>query len=443
MIRTGVGVECAGKDLRIAVVRSSFGKLRLMQYVAIPGFADLEPDDRKAALAKVVKQHRIPAARVFLSLPRDHGVVRQMEFPVEVGDKLRHAIALQLETLCPWPVEDVYWDFARDVPKQSAKSTTVSVVIIPRTVLDPWLEMFRAVKLPLSGASLSSLSCAHAVAALWRDIVPTVVLGCEANYVEGALIQGSRLGSLTLKGETVAQQAKGVVERLLSQGRVSSPAAARLIVYGSEAGLVDASDMPALPIEDMKSRSRDAFGAIAASMAGVKRTVFGANLVPKDLRHRRSQLQLLPTYFLLLLALFAGIALLVRNPYQLIAYASRIDSEVQIVAPQVRDVSLQEAQLNDLSLKHRALTAHFQNRDSNLEALRELSRLLPQPAWLSSYSYQDGAITISGFADAASEVQRVLEDSQLFKDALFTSPVTRDATGKDRFTLKATMEVAP
>jgi general secretion pathway protein L len=404
---------------------------------------DLGPDDRKAALARLLKQDKVPAARVFLSLPRDQGVLRQMEFPVEVGDKLRQAITLQLETLSPWPVEDVYWDFAKDPARHGAKSTTVSVIIVPRTTLDPWLEFFRSSKLPLSGALLSSMSCANAIAALWRDNVPTIVLDCETNYVEGALIQGSRVGSLTIQGETVTEQARAVVERLLSQGRVASPETARLLVYGSAAASVDAESMPALPIEDVKSGSMESFGAIAASLAGLKRTMFEANLVPKGMRHHRSQLQLMPTYLLLLLALVAGIALLTRNSFQLNAYAARIDSEIQKVAPQVRDVSLQEAQLNELSLKHRALTAHFQSRDSNLEVLRELARLLPQPAWLASYSYQGGTITISGFADAASEVQKILEDSPLFKDALFTSSVTRDAIGKDRFTLKATVEVAP
>jgi Tfp pilus assembly protein PilN len=142
-----------------------------------------------------------------------------------------------------------------------------------------------------------------------------------------------------------------------------------------------------------------------------------------------------------LLAVALGILLIAREPYQLAAYASILDAEIQKLTPVARDVSLQETQLNNLSAKHRTLTSHFQNRDSNLEVLRELSRALPDAAWLSSYSYQDGAITISGFADASSEVQRIVEDSPLFKDALFTSPVSRDASGKDRFTLKATVEV--
>jgi Tfp pilus assembly protein PilN len=268
-------------------------------------------------------------------------------------------------------------------------------------------------------------------------------LGCEGNYVEGLLVHGDFLHSMTLTGEAIAAQAKTVVERLFSNGKLSSPEPARLIVYGPERGAVDSGDIPALPIEDAQSRLAAGFGAVAASVAGVRKTAFEANLVPKHLRYRRSQLQMLPTYVLLALAVLLGIGLLVRNPYQLMGYASSIDNEINNVSPQVRDVALQEAQLNSLSLKHRALTGHFQNRDFNLEALLELSRLLPPSAWLANYSYQDGVITVSGFADAASEVQRVLEDSALLKEVMFTAPVSRDAAGKDRFTLKATIEAAP
>ena len=108
MIKTGVGIELAGKDLRAAVLRSTFGKVRLMYSAAIEGFLDLSAEERKTSLITFVKRHKIPRARVFLSLPRELGIVRQIEFPVEVKEKLKAAVELQLETLCPWPLEDVY-----------------------------------------------------------------------------------------------------------------------------------------------------------------------------------------------------------------------------------------------------------------------------------------------------------------------------------------------
>ena len=136
------------------------------------------------------------------------------------------------------------------------------------------------------------------------------------------------------------------------------------------------------------------------------------------------------------LALCLGAALLVREPYQNTVYASKLDAEIRKVAPQVREVAGQETELNSLSGKSRALTTQLGSRDYNLEALRELSRILPASAFLVSYGYQDGVVTISGFAKSASEIQNVLENSAVFKGVEFTNSVTRDSTGKDRFTMK-------
>ena len=439
--KTALGLEISGKDLRIAVVRSAMGRLRFMRSFEINGFADLTSEEQGAAIGNLIKQQKLPSSRVHLSLPRNNGIVRQIEFPVEVQDSLKSAVSLQIETLCPWPVQDIYWDFSYEAPKKKSKNITVTIVIIPRATLDPWIEFFKSVGLPLSGASLSSISCAHGIRALWADEKATLILDCEEGYVEGCVVQASHLASVTQAGDNMETAIKGVAERLLSLGRVNSPEDARFIMYGNSASMLEPFDRVALPIENAKIEDSDRFGAIAAALNGLKKTAFHSNLIPRDMRYRQNQMQLIPTYVLLVLGILLGIALAVRGPYQSMVYASMLEAEIQKIAPDVREASVQEAELNKLSEKYRTLAADFAQRDNNLEVLREFSRSLPPTAWITNYAYQDGIVTISGFATSASEVQKVLEDSNLFKDVQFTSSVTRDNGGKDRFTLKASIEV--
>src|SRR5207244_301869 len=113
-------------------------------------------------------------------------------------------------------------------------------------------------------------------------------------------------------------------------------------------------------------------------------------------------------------------------------YAERLDQEARRLAVEVRPVADQEARLNRISDRLKALDGSMRGRDANLEALRELSRLLPPGTWLSSYSCQDNVVTISGFSESAASIQKLLEDSPVFRDAQFTSSITRDASGKDR-----------
>ena len=76
-------------------------------------------------------------------------------------------------------------------------------------------------------------------------------------------------------------------------------------------------------------------------------------------------------------------------------------------------------------------------------SVAELSRLLPQGTWLASYTCQDNIVTITGFSESAASIQKLLEDSPVFRDAQFTSSITRDTAGKDRFSLRASIEVRP
>ncbi len=268
LLRTSVGIEISGKDLRIAVVRRAGGKLRLVQTLEISGFSDLPPEEQRTSIAKLVQRHKLSSGHVYLSLPRDRGVVRQMAFPVEIREKLRPAVTLQLETLSPWPADEVYWDFAEEAPKKGNKAIRVTVVIIPRTALDPWIDFFSAAGLPVNGASLSSVVCAHGVRTLWTDDVPVCVLDCEAGFVEASLIQGHRLTSITEKADDPGTAVKAAVERLIAMGRVTSPESARVIAFGSAAASAGALDRIALPIENAKPETSDRFGAVAAALTG-------------------------------------------------------------------------------------------------------------------------------------------------------------------------------
>ncbi len=441
VMRTGIGIELSGDDLRVAVIRQSLGRLRLERSFTVPGFWGLSKEDQKTALSKLVANGKIPTSRIFLNLSKDHGVLRTLEFPVEIREKVRAALELQLESLSPWPVEEIYWNFSLEPAKSGAKLFNVHVAIIPRATVDPWIEFFKSTKLPLSGVSLSSLVSAHGVAALWPGPGATIVLTCERDYVEGCLVRGNRLSSAAATGANTGIVAKGIIERLVSSGRISSVESVRLIGTGSSAAALEAVEAVQLPLENAGAAPRNGFGAIAAALLGLKTTGFELNLMPESLRYRQNQLQLIPTYFLIGITLLLGLVLAAREPYQQAAYSSDLGKEIQKLAPEAKEVSAQEAELNGFSEKYRTLDNYFKSRDLNLEALRELARVLPSSAFLSNYSYQDGSIALSGFAGSATEVQKALEDSPWFKDVQFTSSLTRDTTGKDRFTLKASMEI--
>ena len=440
--RTVVGVDLAGGDLRIAILRSFLGKLRLVGSFALERFEHLDVAARIDELSKMGERHQLQASRIFLSLPEESVVTRQLEFPVEAAGEIRSAVALQVESLSPWPAEDVYWDLAWRNSARGEKKLYVTVAIAARASLDPWVEMFEAAGLPLTGVSIPTLSWAHATTRLWQDTHGTMVLNVQPDCTEGAFIRGETIVSTRMTNEiTGRERARRVAMHLTSVGRVDSTDKIRVLNYGDGVNGLD-SDNPSLPIEGATPESARAFGAIAAGLGGFGRSSFSLNLLPEALRFRSNQFQLVPTFVGLGLVLLVLTSAFVREPYQWSTYADELDRAIATVASEAAEVTDQETELNELSERYRALGLHLNGRDSTLEALDALVSVIPVDTWLSSFSLSGSNVTVSGFSSGAAELQRLVEESEMFESAEFSSSVVRDDAGRDRFTLRFNIEDA-
>jgi Tfp pilus assembly protein PilN len=441
--QTIVGIETAGEDLRIAVLRAFGGKQRLIRLEALTGFAPLSDEDKATALAAYFKKNRLAAFNVYLTLPGTSGVTRDLEFPASVGtgDTLRSAVSLQIENLSPWPLDEIYWDCTWETPAKSARSIVVHVAIIPRAVLDPWIGLFRSSRLALTGASLSSLSWAHGATVLWGSERPAMIVGAEKTYVESTLIRDGRVYAAQMPGDDSTQLVTATASQLMRSGRIDSADQLRLIGHGANIG-VAGLDPVRLPIQGAGDTATG-FGAISTALLGLVRSGFRLNLVPAPLRYQRNYMQLVPTYALATLLVLLGLAAWLREPYQQTLYAQQLDQEGRRLAVDVKSVADQENQLNRISERLKTLDGLTRGRDANLEALRELSRVLPTNTWLVTFAVQDNVMQIAGFSESAAAIQKLLEDSPIFRDVQFTTSIVRDAVGKDRFNLRASIEVRP
>ena len=70
------------------------------------------------------------------------------------------------------------------------------------------------------------------------------------------------------------------------------------------------------------------------------------------------------------------------------------------------------------------------------EALAELTRLVPDQAHIVQLELRDGTVQLHGYAAAASELIGLLDQSEVFKEPQFRSPVTQDPrSGSEQFHL--------
>jgi general secretion pathway protein L len=164
------------------------------------------------------------------------------------------------------------------------------------------------------------------------------------------------------------------------------------------------------------------------------------NVIPSNLRRGSARAQLVASVVLAAGLLLIGLGFLLRDPYQQRVYASHIQREITRLEPEVKTLVREESELNALTKRYDQLQKQAKNHDANLEALNTLATVLPADTFVATYRYQNETVTVNGASASALAVQGALEKTPVFKDVQFAAPITRDASGKDRFALTMTIE---
>jgi general secretion pathway protein L len=166
-------VEENGEGLLLTLIRRFMGKETVLKKIVVPDAAALPQTVGKSS------------NRALLNLRREQGIVRHLQLPVDVQQDLKSALTLQIEAISSWPEQDVYWDYIVSKAKDTPKLLQITVVIIPKTVLESWLQTFEAARIPLAGASLAGFDVNVLPASLRRGSARVQVV---ASYVLAACL---------------------------------------------------------------------------------------------------------------------------------------------------------------------------------------------------------------------------------------------------------------
>jgi general secretion pathway protein L len=190
------------------------------------------------------------------------------------------------------------------------------------------------------------------------------------------------------------------------------------------------------------SSEPDVIPAIGAALHGVREGFLRANF----LRHESDSeagknVSLLNSVLLgvLLLAVIAwGASFPIKNELRL----RQLESENRKVEPAVQALRQEEDQLERLRKEVDFLGALDQRRGEVLRVIDELSRVVPNGAYLSNLRYRAGVLEVQGSAENASALIPVLERSPVFQNVGFNAPSNRGRDNRETFSLKAEIEKA-
>jgi len=181
--------------------------------------------------------------------------------------------------------------------------------------------------------------------------------------------------------------------------------------------------------------------------------------MPNDLEHRYERYNLLRDtlrektantprliYSGLIAAVFLLLAAVLVSPvwfeYRMV---NALQEKIDTLEKDVKEVKALQLEIDAMIDETRLLIAEKSAAPTVVDMLNSLSALMKDDTWLSYLQYADGHLQIQGESPAASALIGVLEDSELFANARFVSPVTQDKISKqERFqiTVDVTAPVA-
>ncbi|MCK5186799.1 MAG: PilN domain-containing protein, partial [Deltaproteobacteria bacterium] len=300
-----------------------------------------------------------------------------------------------------------------------------------------------------------------------RFLVHIADNGCELGLVrDNALIYSrsfdwSRKGREAVNDEAVKEQADEILAEIettrLSMGD-DSPEIPQLIVSGNgvdqnlidhleEKENIDARLMNNLNINmgDIREEIPCLSAAIGLALKGLKGVALDVNFIPRELRPKRKKNWSLicgvavVVLFLLGISSFT-ISFFVKERIYFTELSERIDA----LKGRVKEIERMQGEIADIENKMGSVEKIKVGDISKLKILKELTQIIPEEMWLTRFSYNEKKgerkVDLSGYAEAASEIIPILEESELFEDVKFKSSIVKDKrSNKEKFNVTATV----
>jgi len=222
-----------------------------------------------------------------------------------------------------------------------------------------------------------------------------------------------------------------------------------LIDHLREKGNFDAQLLDTLSVkinvEDVREKIPSLSAAIGLALKGLKGVALDINFIPRELRPKKKKNWNLICGVTVMVLLLLGVSsytitFFVKERF----YLSELSERVNALEGRVRGIERMQEEMAEIEVRMESLEKIKVDDISKLEILKELTQIIPEVMWSTRFSYNERKgkkeIELSGYADAASEIIPILEESELFEDVKFKSSIVKDKrSNKEKFNVTASV----
>jgi len=453
----GLGIYVGPEHVSVALVRKRLLRVSLVESRTFPLAPVSRPEERvqglTQAVAAFVRETKVEPGAVHLCLARQELLLNRLILPMAARENLAQVLEYEIERVIPLPRDEIFYDYqVRESGPGENGRLAVLVVSVPRRVVRQYVEALeqagvRPKSVVVAAAALGDYTAfcrgelAQPVALLVRDGTE----GELAVFVERQLVASHALRTGIVPSTA---QVNAMVRRDLAEVFYSVEAPVDLLVGVSPNGTPALSDgtldLFALasgrlqaPASFFDGAESALLPAVGAALGAVREGVVDINLLPAEHRPGLQEglfVPLLLVVAIVVLALVYGGGIIIRDEMTRRALAHQVEE----LEPQVAAIKKQEADVRKFQSQIATL---IENQDRRtVQFLKELTDKIPADAYLTTLRYRNNRVEMDGFATKSSDLIQKLEDSPMFRNVQFTSPITQGQGGQERFSIVAEVE---
>ncbi len=429
-IGTGIGIEIGRESLTVIVVRVRPSGVRVLGELTIPRFHEQPASEWGYTYAAFLKKLGVGHLSAGVLLPRDEVIVRQVMLPGVSDKDLASAIRFEIDSLNPYSEEEAVFDWSR-----IGKSSSILVGITRRAVLERYSTRFAEAGVKVASFTFSAPSIYSALR-VFATPPPEGFLVLEETCVEGS-------NQLEVYGESPARPMFSArVESSAASAATLAIAELRLSPETEPAALHDKLPQPlAAPPDYDLPRASLAYSTALAGACLLR--PLAVNLLPREQRQSTSRLRFVPAIALASIALLLFGAVVAYPKYANGQYLGLLRNEIHRLEPDARRAVDLDRQIAVARNRAQTLDTFRARTREDLDALTEVTKLLTPPTWLNSLQLTRESLTVSGEAEQAAALLKVMDSSRQFHGSAFVVPIARSKDG-DLFSIRATRQgVAP
>jgi len=401
---SGVGIEIGPADLEVVAVRVRPTRVKVLGRASIAGFASRPAAEWGAEYSHFLRSVGLGHLSAAVLLPRRDVIVRVVALPGVASRDAEAAIRFQLDSLHPYGEDEISWGWS------PLAFGAVLVGIVRRAVADRYIQLFTEAGVAVSAFTFSA-AAVHAAIQLNGGAGETRENGFVA-------LSHSAAGGVEVYGESPARPVFSG-EFQLPAGRAAALALAELRLPPETEPLELERVLPKPAVNPVENDlARNALPYATALAGACPRLAPSANVLPSEHRKLNSRAVFIPTVVLASLLVLAAAAILIYARVSERRYLGRLNAEIARLEPQAQRAAAAERQIARIRARSELLDHFRRQTQSDLDSLKELTRLVEPPAWTNSIDLTRDTARLSGEAPQAAPLLKILDSSPLFKNSV-------------------------